>query len=89
MVNIVYLNHKKIILLYSIVKTMESVIKKTKKVKEPMMDIEKSEKEPMMVTEKTMKGTSKWMTHVKAHRADNPDKSYKQSLIDAKASYVK
>lgn len=38
---------------------------------------------------KAVKKPSKWVTHVKQHRNDNPEKSYKQCLIDAKKNYVK
>jgi len=38
---------------------------------------------------KAVKKSSKWLEHVKQHRIDNPEKSYKQSLIDAKKNYVK
>ena len=39
--------------------------------------------------EKIIKKVSKWTSHVRAHRLANPDKSYKQCLIDSKKDYVK
>ena len=54
------------------------------------MDPIKEEVEIKEVKEiKAVKKQSKWVAHVKQHRIDNPEKSYKQCLVDAKKNYVK
>ena len=39
--------------------------------------------------EKIIKKVSKWTLHVRKHREANPEKTYKQCLIDSKKDYIK
>ena len=59
----------------------------------PVVEEKKTRKRSPAKKEKTQKkerkqtGPNKWQTHIKTYREANPGVSYKQAMVDAKASY--